>query len=81
MVHGNLRPRGAALIVTEPHVIICAISYVPPLIPTLMLLLSLILMLRLMQLLMLSRLLLWNVWCECGEWGERSKHLLYSGSL
>ena len=77
----NLRPRGAALIVTEPHVIICAISYVPPLIPTLMLLLSLIRMLRLMQLLMLSRLLLWNVWCECGEWGERSKHLLYSGSL
>ena len=73
----NLRPRGAALIV----IIICAISYVPPLIPTLMLLLSLILMLRLMQLLMLSRLLLWNVWCECGEWGERSKHLLYSGSL
>ena len=73
----NLRPRGAALIVIN----ICAISYVPPLIPTLMLLLSLILMLRLMQLLMLSRLLLWNVWCECGEWGERSKHLLYSGSL
>ena len=31
----NLRPRGAALIVTEPHVIICAISYVPPLIPAL----------------------------------------------
>ena len=24
----NLRPRGAALIVTEPYVIICAISYV-----------------------------------------------------
>ena len=67
--------------VTEPYVIICAISYVPPLIPTLMLLLSLILMLRLMQLLVLSRLLLWNEWCECGEWGERSKHLLYSGSL
>ena len=77
----NQRPRGGALIVTKPYVIICAISYVPPLIPTLMLLLSLILMLRLMQLLMLSRLLLWNVWCECGEWGERSKHLLYSGSL
>ena len=77
----NQRPRGGALIVTDPYVIICAISYVPPLIPTLMLLLSLILMLRLMQLLMLSRLLLWNVWCECGEWGERSKHLLYSGSL
>ena len=31
----NLRPRGAALIVTEPHVIICAISCVPPLIPAL----------------------------------------------
>ena len=77
----NQRPRGGALVVTNPYVIICAISYVPPLIPTLMLLLSLILMLRLMQLLMLSRLLLWNVWCECGEWGERSKHLLYSGSL
>ena len=75
------RPRCGALLVTDPYVIICAISYVPPLIPTLMLLLSLILMLRLMQLLMLSRLLLWNVWCECGEWGERSKHLLYSGSL
>jgi len=77
----NQRPRGGALIVAESYVIICAISYVPPLIPTLMLLLSLILMLRLMQLLMLSRLLLWNEWCECGEWGERSKHLLYSGSL
>ena len=49
--------------VTEPYVIICAISYVPPLIPTLMLLLSLILMLRLMQLLVLSRLILWNEWC------------------
>ena len=77
----NQRPRGGAQMVTEPYVIICAISYVPPLIPTLMLLLSLILMLRLMQLLMLSRLLLWNEWCECGEWGERSKHILYSGSL
>ena len=77
----NQRPRGGAQMVTEPYVIICAISYVPPLIPTLMLLLSLILMLRLMQLLVLSRLLLWNEWCECGEWGERSKHLLYSGSL
>ena len=77
----NLRPRGAALIVADPHVIICAISYVPPLIPTLMLLLSLILMLRLMQLLVLSRLLLWSEWCECSEWGEWSKHILYSGSL
>ena len=56
----NQRPRGGALIVTKPYAIICAISYVPPLIPTLMLLLSLILMMRLMQLLMLSRLLLWN---------------------
>ena len=44
--------------VTEPYAIICAISYVPPLIPTLMLLLSLILMLGLMQLLVISRLLL-----------------------
>ena len=77
----NLRPRGAALIVTEPYVIICAISYVPPLIPTLMLLLSLILMLRLMQLLVLSRLILWSERCECDEWSEYSKHLFYSGRL
>ena len=77
----NQRPRGGALVVTNPYVIICAISYVPPLIPTLMLLLSLILMLMLMQLLVLSRLLLWNEWCECNEWSEWSKHIFYSGSL
>ena len=77
----NQRQRGGAQMVTESYTIICAISYVPPLIPTLMLLMSLILMMRLMISQVISRLLLWNEWCECSEWSEWSKHIFYSESL